>query len=66
MHTDSLSLAVLHFSLHSFTIGGVGRTSGDLSIKLYLTHCIDVIVIVFGSLSSGDNVVTSSVLRARR
>lgn len=46
---------------------GVGWTGGRMGIyqsQLYLTHCIDVIVIVFGSLSSGDDVVTSSVLRA--
>lgn len=30
----------------------------------YLTHCIDVTVIVFVSLSSRDNVVTSGVFRA--
>lgn len=45
-------------------VGWTARLVGIYQSHLYLTHCINVIVIVFGFLSSGDNVVTSSVLRA--
>lgn len=41
-----------------------GRVNWDIyQSQLYLTHCIDVIVSVFGSLSSVDNVVTFSALQ---
>lgn len=68
MHSDRFSLAVLHFSSHSFSTGGGGAEledwgGGSYQSQLYLTHRIDVTVIVFGSLSSVDNVVTSSVFR---
>lgn len=67
MHSDRLSLAVLHFSLHSSSMGVGWRGPGRVGVhqsQLYLSNCTDVIVIVFCSLSSRDNTVTSSVLRA--
>lgn len=45
-------------------VGWTGGLVGIYQSQLYLTHCVDVTVIVFGSLSPGDNVVTSSVLQA--
>lgn len=43
---------------------GGGVVWGIHQSQLYLSNCIDVIVIVFGSLSSVDNIVTFSVLWA--
>lgn len=63
MHSDRLSLDVLHFSPHSSGVRGAAVRRIHQS-RLYLSNCIDVIVIVFGALSSRDNVVTSSVLQA--
>lgn len=53
------------FQVHSFTmgVGGIGGLVGIYQSQLYPTHCINVIVIVFGSLWSWDNVVTTSFLR---
>lgn len=68
MHSDRFPLAVLHSSLRSVRRRRLGRWTGGLGesyqSQLYLTHRIAVTVIVFGSLSSVDNVVTSSVFRA--
>lgn len=52
---------------HSAWGGGlrwIALLVGILQSQLSLTRCINIIVIVFGSLSFRDNVVTSSVLRA--